>query len=241
MKIKLMSFNIQHGRNYNFPDEDIIDLSLMANVIEAEGADIVGLNEVRGEGPHPGYTDQAKEIAEKLGYHYFFAPAIHIEGHGPYGNALISKYPIVSGEIVPIPDPADRINGRGFETRCILKAVIDVAGTQLTVLVTHFGLNPSEAENAAITVVKELANTYAPKVLMGDFNLEPDSPVLDRIRILMADTADMFKEQKLSFPSDNPSRKIDYILVSDDITVIEADIPDIVASDHRPHTAVIEI
>jgi endonuclease/exonuclease/phosphatase (EEP) superfamily protein YafD len=34
-----------------------------------------------------------------------------------------------------------------------------------------------------------------------------------------------------------PHRKIDYIFVSHDIEIISADIPAIVASDHRPHIA----
>ncbi|NLN55395.1 MAG: hypothetical protein GX148_03735 [Clostridiales bacterium] len=240
MKIKLMSFNIQHARNYNFPNEDRIDIRLMADVISAQGGDIVGLNEVRGKGEHPEYTDQAKEIAEILGYNYFFAPALSFPGLGLYGNAIVTRFPIISAEVIPIPDPPDKTAGNGFETRCILKAVIDT-GTPLTVFVSHFGLNPSEAENAASAAVKALADVPSPKVLMGDFNLIPDSPVLDRIRILMADTADMLGRQKLSFPSDNPTRKIDYIFVSDDIKVIEADIPEIIASDHRPHTALIEL
>ena len=72
---------------------------------------------------------------------------------------------------------------------------------------------------------------------MGDFNLMPDSPLLDPIRARMKDTADVFTSPKLSFPSDNPYRKIDYIFVSHDIKIVSADIPAIVASDHRPHIA----
>jgi endonuclease/exonuclease/phosphatase family metal-dependent hydrolase len=50
-----------------------------------------------------------------------------------------------------------------------------------------------------------------------------------------------FTGEKFSFPSDAPNKKIDYIFVSRDVEVLAADIPDIVASDHRPHTAEIEI
>ena len=35
--------------------------------------------------------------------------------------------------------------------------------------------------------------------------------------------------------------KIDYIFVSPDIKIKSADIPEIIASDHRPHIAVIEV
>ena len=33
MRIKVMSFNIQHCRNYNFPTEDRIDFDVIANAI----------------------------------------------------------------------------------------------------------------------------------------------------------------------------------------------------------------
>lgn len=53
----------------------------------------------------------------------------------------------------------------------------------------------------------------------------------------MRDTADLFEREWFSFPSDAPTRKIDYIFVSPDVKVLSADILPVVASDHRPHTA----
>lgn len=78
-------------------------------------------------------------------------------------------------------------------------------------------------------------------MLMGDFNLTPEDETIAPIRKVMKDTAENFNEAKLSFPSDKPDRKIDYIFVSPDIKVTSADIPPIVASDHRPHLATIEL
>lgn len=56
----------------------------------------------------------------------------------------------------------------------------------------------------------------------------------------LRDTAESFTAPKLSFPSDAPRVKIDYIFTSPDLTVTEADIPALIASDHRPHTATLE-
>ena len=75
---------------------------------------------------------------------------------------------------------------------------------------------------------------------MGDFNVEPNDPLLLPIREKMYDTSELFSAPKLSFPSDEPKIKIDYIFVSRDIEVLSADIPLIVASDHRPHVAEIK-
>jgi endonuclease/exonuclease/phosphatase family metal-dependent hydrolase len=56
----------------------------------------------------------------------------------------------------------------------------------------------------------------------------------------MKDCSDIIPGPALSFPSDKPDRKIDYIFVSPDIRVTYAEVPPIVASDHRPHIADIE-
>jgi endonuclease/exonuclease/phosphatase family metal-dependent hydrolase len=106
-------------------------------------------------------------------------------------------------------------------------------------MVIHFGLNPDEAESAVHTVLEHLEDEMC--VLMGDFNVAPDNAVLAPIRARMKDAADAFSSPLLSFPSDKPCEKIDYIFVSRDIELVDADIPAIVASDHRPHTASVKI
>ena len=78
-------------------------------------------------------------------------------------------------------------------------------------------------------------------ILMGDFNVTPDNELLFPIKAKMKDTSLGFCENKLSFPSDNPNIKIDYIFVSNDIEVVSADIAEIIASDHRPHIAEVKI
>ena len=76
---------------------------------------------------------------------------------------------------------------------------------------------------------------------MGDFNMEPDNQILNPIMQSLQDTAKVFSTYKLSFPSDTPKVKIDYIFVSKDLKVEYADIPEIISSDHRPHVATIEL
>lgn len=228
--MKIMTFNTQHCLNYL---EQKIDFPVMAKAILDCGADIVGLNEMRDQGNHPDYTPQVKTLSELTGLpYYFFAKAIEFGSKGPYGNGLLSRYPILSAESIPIPDPDPRKYDGYYETRCVLKATLEGG---ITVLACHFGLNPDEQENAVATICQHLPEEKC--ILMGDFNVLPEDPVLEPIRKRMKDTADAFHGPLLSFPSDAPDRKIDYIFVSKDIEVLEADIPAIVASDHRPHTA----
>lgn len=236
MKIKFMSYNTQHCLNFITRE---IDFDIIADTIKKCEADIIGLQEIRDEGQDADYQSQAKIIAEKLGYHYYyFAEAIRFGGVNPYGNAIISRYPIISAETIMIPDPEIKKYDGYYETRCLLKATIDVRNG-LNVLVSHFGLNPDEQKNAVETVVSNIPKEHC--VLMGDFNMEPDNQILNPIMQGLQDTAKFFSTYKLSFPSDTPKVKIDYIFVSKDLKVEYADIPEIISSDHRPHVATIEL
>ena len=232
--LKVMTFNTQHCLNYL---EQKIDFEVMAEAIRRETPDIVGLNEMRGEGEGEEYTAQVEILGRLTGMPYFhFAPAIEFPGGGPYGNGFLSRIPIERAETVRIPDPEEKKYGGYYETRCILKATLEGGWT---VLCSHFGLNPDELENAVKTAVECLCPEKC--ILMGDFNMRPENPLLLPIRERMKDTAEKFEGERLSFPSDAPYCKIDYIFVSPDVEVLSADIPATVASDHRPHVAQIAL
>ena len=232
--MNVMSFNTQHCLNYITRE---IDFDIMAKAIVDCGADIVGLNEMRGSGEDAEYTDQVGMLSKLTDMKYsFFAPAISFPNKGPYGNGFLSKIPIVKAENILIPDPPLEGRRKGYyETRCVLKVELEGG---YTVLVSHFGLNPDEQESAVRTVMEHLVDEKC--ILMGDFNVEPDDSLLAPIRERMVDTAESFDSPKFSIPSDAPDRKIDYVFISKDMKVQCADIPAIVASDHRPYTAVVE-
>ncbi len=233
--MKIMTFNTQHCLNFL---EKKIDYQIMADLISGEGADICGLNEMysnRIEGDD--LPNQTKILSELSGLtNYYFAKAICLDGEGSYGNGFISKIPILSAETIIIPDPNPRKYNGYYETRCILKAKLEGG---ITVLVCHFGLNPDEQENAVKTILENIADEKC--VLMGDFNVTPDNQVLNPIKERMKDASVGFCQSSPTFPSDKPEIKIDYIFVSKDIDVKFAEIPEKIASDHRVHTAVIDL
>ncbi len=226
--MKIMSFNTQHCLNFL---EQKVDYDIMARAIEAVGADIVGLNEMYDEGS--AFGAQTQKLSEKCSLkNHYFAKACELDNEGAYGNGFLSRYKIVEARTILIPDPEPRAYNGYYETRCILKARLE---NGYTVLVVHFGLNPDEQKNAVKTILEHLENEKC--ILMGDFNITPDNPILAPIKERMRDTSIGFCENKPSFPSDKPKIKIDYIFVSPDIEVVSADIPEIIASDHRPHIA----
>ena len=119
-----------------------------------------------------------------------------------------------------IPDPPVRDDDAYYETRCVLRARF---AEGFTVLISHFGLAKAEARNAVETVLSLLREEKGPVVLMGDFNLEPDSPILAPLFEELTDTAALFPCPLKSWPSDEPEQKIDYIFVKN-AQALEADI-----------------
>ena len=234
MTVKFMTYNIQHGNRFH---HDVIDLDMVANTIRSFDPDIAVMNEVRDGGDNPGYFHQTERVAKLLGWpYYYFARAITFPDGGDYGNAILSKVPFKSVKNIKIPDPPVKDEDTYYETRCLIKAEFD----GFAVLGTHMGLARAESRNAVATV---LANTGSePTILMGDFNLEPDDPILQPVFGVYTDTATMLKDKTLkSHPSDAPRIKIDYIFAKGVKKIIGADIPQIVTSDHCPHLAEIEI
>ena len=232
--MKIMTYNVLHCKKY---PEGGIDFAATAKVIRDLGADVVGLNEMRDTGDSEEYAAQAEILGELCGMPYrYFAKAIDLGGNKPYGNAIISRVPILSCETVAIPDPDPRTGKEYYETRCLLKAKL--AG-DITVLVSHFGLNRDEQQNAVDTVLANLAEERC--ILMGDFNVRPDNDILNPLRARLKDTAEVFEKPLCSFPSDAPDRKIDYIFVTPDVEILSADIPQIISSDHCPHTVELKL
>lgn len=241
MKLQIMSFNTQHCKNYLTQQ---IDFERMAEAIRECNADIVGLNEMYNDGgpDQPDLHEQTAKLAKLMGfsYHYFACALETFRGKTiQYGNGLISRYPLLSAERIMVAEPEDLSQCPRYEPRCILKAHIDINGEHLAVMTSHFGLSPLEQKNAVQAVMENLEKEKC--LLMGDFNVYPDDPVLIPIRSVLQDSADCWEGEKLSFPSDKPQRKIDYIFASRDVKFVSADIPPIIASDHRPHIAQIEI
>ncbi len=237
MKYTFMSFNIQSCRNYmtrKFSADHI------ANVIKLYNPDIIGLNEVRGEkfidAADESWFPQIQELSEKTGYKYYYH-GIALKLNGPYGNAILSKYPLKNIETIPIPDPLVKDEIAFYESRCIIKAEIE----DFILLVTHVGLAKSEQLNALTTINSTLDNINKKVVLMGDFNMKPDNNHIISLSNRLIDTSIFFKYKTLSFPSKNPIMRIDYIFTSKDVKIINAFIPKIIASDHYPHIAILEI
>ena len=245
--LRVGTYNIKHCADVSDSDgkagtdADETAVKVIADDILALDLDIVGLQEVDQNVPRSGEIDTMGLLSEYTGYkYYYYMEAVVWPGTTDVtaGSGILSKYPIKNVEKIMIPDPETKSGKQHYETRCIIKTTID-AGTDITVMVSHFGLNLEERMNAVQTLVPALEREKC--IFMGDLNTTPEEPVLEGIRARMTDADDYLSGKLLSYPSDIPEIKIDYIFVSPDIKIKYADIPAKVVSDHRPYIAKIEI
>lgn len=267
MLLHVMTYNIASGRYYK-NDADITpdggaptDLSQCAKVIHRVSPDLCGINEINDflpsyveahkmTGTEP---DQTAFLARETGLsHHFFGRATGWNHRGNYGNAVISKYPVLETEIIPIPVPQYKDEARGYEPRSISKVKLDIAGG-ITVLQVHVGLSVTEAQNAIVTLCDVIDKIDGPIILMGDFNIRPNNFLLDRIRQRLTEALPKGEGYVHSFPSwtddaQIPERvkyypfcKIDYIFASHHFKILDCEVLKDRVSDHLPMTAVLEL
>lgn len=236
--MRIMTYNIQHGIDYT-ADHWVCNLDLSLDIVKKFNPEICAFNEIFGDGDGGEFFNQPKYIADNTNYECIFSQAADFGKNRRYGNALATKFPIKNVENFNIPQSDDPNDPAYKEPRAILKTILDCDGKELCVIVTHIGLAEKEKKQAIEKLTELIDNEKRPLILMGDFNMTPDNPLLTPIFERMYDTAKLFTKELFSFPSDNPRQKIDYILTRN-LKVSTADIPQIMAADHCPYVAEIE-
>ena len=241
MELKILTFNIQSCKDYIKKD---FNPKVSGDAIKEINPDIVGLNEVRGKGNDEFFTNQTRTLANYANFKYYiFGQAITVLNKGPYGNAMLSKYPFTNIEIIKIPDPLVKDEDAYYESRGIIKSTIEVNGKYLNVISTHVGLARGEQKNAIATLkelIKPILVKNEPLILLGDFNMTPDDELISELKEYIDDTTDLIEGSINTFPSIDSIKKIDYIFTKN-VVVKKVQVEKIVASDHFPLSAIIEL
>ena len=83
------------------------------------------------------------------------------------------------------------------------------------------------------------AQAESPLILAGDFNTTPDGP---EIKLLANELKDAMSGSNLAtFPTKHPGARIDYVFISKNCAIINADTVKSDASDHLAVVAVVEV
>ena len=141
-------------------------LSQIRDGLRTTGADLVFLQEVGGADDAEASTHHYEVLADQVWpQHAYGRNAVSSSGH--HGNALLTKYPIVSWQNIDISVGES-------EPRGMLHCVLDVPhAPQLHAVCVHFGLWESHRQEQIDRLLDLVANTVpndAPLVIAGDFN-----------------------------------------------------------------------
>jgi len=237
-EIRVLTYNIHHGEG----TDGRIDLERIAGVIRSVTPDLVALQEVDVKTGRSGGVNQLSELSRLTGLEGVFARTIPYDG-GEYGNAVLSALTIAATQVHRLPFSP------GHEERVVLETLVlfrKASGEEVPILflATHMDHTRDPVDRlAAVPIINKLAEkqTGIPMILAGDLNAEPDSQVLQDLLKVWTDTGR--GKGLLTSRSQNPTRRIDYILVyqSSQWSVQEIRVLDeTVASDHRPVFAVLE-
>jgi endonuclease/exonuclease/phosphatase family metal-dependent hydrolase len=211
----------------------------LREAVRAAAADLVFLQEVHGAHARHARrwarwptTSQVEFLADTIWSDFAYGRN-SVYPDGDHGNALLSKYPIVSHQNLDI-------TVEGAETRGLLHCVLQVGPQELHAVCVHLGLRESERQRQ-LQRLCALLNTLperAPLVVAGDFNdwRLRASHVLARARL-----HEVFERAQgrvaRSYPAPWPALRLDRIYVRD----VAAHAPQVLSyrpwsrlSDHLP-------
>lgn len=230
----MASFNVHWGRGARHDGWRPFDLVGACVALEA---DVIVLQETWAPDGGPSQHD---EIAAALEMDVIAAPMSRSDveprpslvsradpararGSGDWNLALLSRKPIRSHRTIALPqlklDPS---------TRMLLEAEVDVDGTNLTVIGTHF----SHLEFGAVLQTRALRRGLPPTdraaVFLGDMNMWGWT--------IDAMTSSGWRRaiRGKTWPAHHPRHQIDHILVTPSVQVVGADVQPETGSDHRP-------
>ncbi len=185
--------------------------ALILDTLRAERPDVVCLQEVLQK---EGLPNQAMTLADALGYAYLFASVDGPEKPKRYGNAILTRHPLVLSEVKKL-EPLD-------DWRVAAHVRLEIGDRGLDVYCTHLH---HTGEGGAIRAIqlRDLvgfidSTRTADALLAGDFNAAPDASELALLRPRFADAYAETHPEKVGVlvTTLNPAlghtpRRIDYL------------------------------
>jgi len=242
-KIRLLSFNIQAGtstaRYHHYVTHSwrqvlphtqrVTNLDAIAGMVAP--FDMIALQEVDSGSLRSGYINQSRYLATQSGMPFWCHQSNRKVGTVAYaGNGFLSRFQPDAVEEHRLPGV---IPGRGT-----LLVRYGEGFSGLDIAIVHLALGKRARLQQLRFLSREL-DSGRHLVVMGDFNTQADAgPVNEFLETLAlrAPTRGL-----PTYPSWQPQRAIDHILVSEKLRVGEAEVLDVTYSDHCPVALEIEV
>lgn len=227
-KITVMSYNIHAMRGM---DKEF-DAERIADVILAEKADLVGLQEVDHMTARSGNFDAVSFFEEYTGMYVVYMKTFDYQG-GAFGNMVLSRYPVLSHKEIRLP------SRDAYEPRLLMKlTVLTDKGDTLHFYNTHLDHHGEDSDRPAQMrkIAEVLSADKGKRILLGDMNCEPGSEPLNMLNGLMK----RCNSNEKTYPANKPERQIDHVYFApgEGLRCTGTHVvPEPVASDHRPVVA----
>ncbi len=261
--LRILTYNIAHGRGWapsnwtsEHPTARLRRLDEIADLIATLDADIVVLNEVDFDSTWSHGVNQAAHIAHRAGYAYS-AEQRNMDARvlfttWRFGNAILSRYPIVDARVVALPGYAwyeSLLAGKKRSLACTMTS----GGHSVTVVAVHLS---HRSEHLRVRSIDTLTHATQPMVhpiiMAGDFNsTPPDFPhtmqdhngtnalaCLDDIGYARH-PADSPAVAEMTYDTRTPTAVIDWIVIPSTCEFEHYAAVDSHLSDHRPVCATI--
>jgi endonuclease/exonuclease/phosphatase family metal-dependent hydrolase len=162
-RLRLVTYNIHKGRGL----DRRVRIERIARILREINADIIALQEVLSLGDRKCEDDQARFLAEELGFQYQIGENRKLGG-GAYGNVTLSRFPILFSHNYDITQ-----HGRE-ERGCLRTDIKTASGRILQIYNLHLGTAYTERRYQAHRLVDHEilrgADKKEERIILGDFN-----------------------------------------------------------------------
>jgi endonuclease/exonuclease/phosphatase family metal-dependent hydrolase len=228
--MRFLLYNIRYAtgpRIHKSASSSGTNLLRIANFLRQTEPDVVGLVEVDQGSYRSGGLNQAEMLADELGHYHSHSIKYGIDSFWrripvlkKQGNAFLAR---------------DRIRDETFHyfKRGMKRLVIEIELQHVNVYLVHLSLG-AKTRHQQLNALYQIVNTSTrPYIVAGDFNMLWGER---EIEIFLAATGlrNANHARLPTYPSNKPSRHLDFVLYSKGISIRKFQVPDVRFSDHRP-------
>jgi len=232
--LRVPQFNIRAA----IDDSGDVGLARVAAEIEAADPDLVSLNEVDDGTRRSGGVNEASYLAGATGLRAVFGPTLLGYDGGRFGNAILSRYPVIESHNTPLPQVT------GFEARALLTATVRVGHRPVSFSALHLSAGVGGTEDRVVeaeAVARVLGTARLPTIVAGDLNSPPDDLPVRILRPYLLDAQEQSGTGAgLTVPQSDPDRRIDYVLYDNSFTAVRGGTR-VLPSDVSDHRSVLTV